>query len=134
MESEEFANRVTEAFRNEISKWSYNHNPMEWDGLPTAMLTVYEELLSDAMKGVNEFPPITIVECDTGEAMLEAQICLYEDEDDYFVKQYNLADSVLVYAEINDKGWSVSKAIRALKISIAKMEEEALKRGWEIEP
>ena len=134
MESEEFADKVTAAVRKEISKWSYDHNPMAWDGFPTAMLEVYKDLLCDAMKGVNEFPPITIAERNDGEAMFEAQICFYEDGDDYFVKRYSLADSVLIYAELNHEGWSVSKAIRALKISIIKMEREALKRGWKIEP
>lgn len=146
MNTEQFHTSITDLFRKHILA-TEGPAPLDWNALPSDIAKLCERALLEALEESRSSVFGAPFSIDTGQlfgtelrpntdAVLSIDLNLFKDGDytDYSVSgvKFNLADAILTDAETGERGSTVANAIEQLERTIARLKDEAAKRGWEL--
>ncbi len=149
MDTNQFHIAIEDAFKKALQTWDCQTNPLEWDNFPSAVAGLMEKVIQEALEESRDGIFGAPFHIDTGglsddykthipndDTIITVSMNFFNDGDytEYCVDEvkFNLADVVMVEAEIEGSGWMVRNAIDQLERTIARLKAEAAARGWEL--
>lgn len=151
MTSEDFHTRVEALIKREFAKWAADNNPLDWNGIPSNLAKLAEEVVQDAVKASRESfmgGPFYIdkgqwtddykTHIPNDDAIIVVNFNLFDDGDftDYAVQEerFNLSDCIIEDASTGGKtdDWAIACAIDQLERTIARLKKEGAEKGWNL--
>lgn len=136
MDSQEFHERIVNLFKDGLAKWDWNHNPLEWEGIPAAVEGLHRQMLEAGLRPDAFGGPIRVgQEWDNDdEAVISAQIPLMADCDDYVGFKELLSDALIRDCKECDQGHRLAEHIAAIEVSLQVARQKAEALGWGVPP
>jgi hypothetical protein len=143
MEEEDFAIEVEQLIRAAIPGALQDEEEMSWEDFHRPLLSlVRRAMIAGGQQNPHNPGQVRI---DTGlpqpygglrpnsDAVLVIDFdWVKSDEDLRFLAKYDLAEELLRYAELGEKGWDLARQIDQLERTIVRLKTEAAKREWEL--